>query len=164
MLEDNVTHTPTGDPVPCKIEVKHPEVDWTRSWSLAVTPGLSTKQLSFLWRMVHDLLPCQVRLFRLGMPNINTETCSHCDSNMLGNLTHSLLLCPYNDDVGLFLLSKLKHLIPNTTPEKVLLLDFDVVEDKKLPVMLIIATVLSGTAGRIRRSPSGQPLRQASTS
>ena len=143
MTEDNITHTPTGDLVPCKIELKYPEVDWKRSWSLAVTPGLSTKQLTFIWRMVHDLLPSQVRLFRLGMPNISTDICSHCNNNMLGNLTHSLMLCPYNDGAGQFLLSKLNPHIQHLTPEKVLLLDFEVAKEYQLPVMFLVATVLS---------------------
>ena len=81
LLETNVTHHPTNSGQelrPCRIEVKHPEVDWERSWSLAATPGLSSKHLTFLWRMVHDLLPTQVRLFRLKMPNIHSEMCPHC--------------------------------------------------------------------------------------
>ena len=84
LLENNVTHQPSNSSSelrPCRIEIKHPEVDGERSWSLAVTPGLSSKHLTFLWRMVHDLLPTQARLFRLKMPNINSEICSHCNQN-----------------------------------------------------------------------------------
>ena len=92
LLETNVTHqltTSDHEPRPCSIELKHPEVDWDRSWSLAVTPGLSSKRLTFLWRMVHDLLPTQARLFRLHIPNILSEDCSHCNQDFVGNLTHS---------------------------------------------------------------------------
>ena len=50
LLETYVTHQPSASglsPHPCRIEIKHPEVDWDRSWSLAVTPGLSSKHLTF---------------------------------------------------------------------------------------------------------------------
>ena len=74
LIEDNITHQLTiSGTVQCKIEVKHPQADWERAWSLAITPGVSSKQLTFLWKMVHDLLPSQARLFRLKMPNINSE-------------------------------------------------------------------------------------------
>ena len=76
LLETNVTHlqTNSGNQLhPCRIDLKYPEIDWKRSWSLAATPGLSSKHLTFLWRMAHDLLPTQARLFRLRMPNANSE-------------------------------------------------------------------------------------------
>ena len=146
LIENHVTHQVTNsgrELRPCRIETKHPLVDWNIAWSLAVTPGLSSKHLSFLWRMMHDRLPSQARLFRLNMPNINSDICSLCDRNLVGNLTHSLLLCPYNDGAGQFLLSKLQHLIPNLLPQQVVLLDLDVDEDHRLPLVYTIACVLS---------------------
>jgi hypothetical protein len=146
LMEDNITHqlTISGTvPIQCKIEVKHPHADWERAWSLAITPGVSSKQLTFLWKMVRDLLPSQARLFRLKMPYINSEICSLCDLNMVGNLTHSLLLCPYNNGAGQFLLDKLNQHIPNILPQQVVLLDLDVCDDLKLPFVFLIASILS---------------------
>ena len=146
LLEANVTHQPTNTGYklrPCRIERKHPDIDWERSWSLSVTPGLSSKHLTFLWRMAHDLLPTQARLFMLNMPNINSEICSHCNLNIAGDITHSLLLCPYNDGAGQFLIEKLHHHIPNLVPQQVVLLDFEVDGDHQLPLVFLIAAVLS---------------------
>ena len=93
--------------------------------------------------MVHDLLPTQVRLFRLKMPNIVSETCSHCNLDATGDLTHSLLLCPYNDNAGQFLLGKLHQYAPNLSPQQAVLLDFDVEADLHLPLVFLLAAVLS---------------------
>ena len=119
LLETNVTHlqTNSGNQLhPCRIELKYPELDWKRSWSLAATPGLSSKHLTFLWRMAHDLLPTQARLFRLRMPNANSEICLHCHLDVIGYLSHSVMLCPYNDGAGQFLIAKLRNHIPNLLP------------------------------------------------
>ena len=146
LVEDNVTHqlfNSGRELIPCRIETKHPEVNWVRAWSLAATPGLSSMHLSFLWRMTHDLLPTQARLFRMKMPNAPLDTCSLCDQNLVGDLTHSLLLCSFNDGAGQFLMSKLKHLAVEPLPQQVVLLDLDVDEDHQLPLAFLIASVLS---------------------
>ena len=146
LVEDNVTHQLSNSSrvlVPCRIETKHPEVDWVRAWSLACTPGLSSMHLTFLWRMTHDLLPTQARLFRMKMPNAASAICSLCNQNMVGDLTHSLLICSFNDGAGQFLLSKIKHLVANPLPQQVVLLDLDVDEDHQLPLVFLIASVLS---------------------
>ena len=57
------------------------------------------------------------------MPNINSEVYSVCNLDMVGNLTHPLLLCPYNNGAGQFLLEILKQHIPNRLPKQVILLD-----------------------------------------
>ena len=64
-------------------------------------------------------------------------------TKIVGNLSHSLLLCTYNDGAGQFLLQKLRHHIPNILPQQVVLLDFDVDADLHLPLVFLIAAVLS---------------------
>ena len=93
--------------------------------------------------MVHDLLPTQVRLFRLKMPNIHSEMCSHCNQDFVGNLTHSLLLCPYNGGAGQFLIEKIRQQIPNILPQQVVLLDLQVDAELHLPLAFLIAHILS---------------------
>ena len=90
-----------------------------------------------------DLLPTQGRLFRLRMPNANSDICSLCHSNQVGNLVHSLLLCPYNNGAGLLLLEKLSNHIPGVLPQQIFLLDLDVAKDHKLPLEFLIASILS---------------------
>jgi hypothetical protein len=49
----------------CRIESAHPDIDWERTWSLASLPGLESCDYTFLWRMIHDILPTQDRLQRI---------------------------------------------------------------------------------------------------
>ena len=146
LVENMVTHQAHGnsnDYIPCRAERNHPTVDWERTWSLAVTPGLSSEHLTFLWRMLHNLLPCQDRLFRMRLPNITSDICTHCNQNEVGNLHHSLLQCSFNDGAGQYLMEKLSTLIPNLHPIQVTTLSFDVAEDDKLPAVHLISAVLS---------------------
>ena len=62
----------------------------------------------------------------MKMPNIDTNICTICDSNEIGDLTHSLMICPYNGGAGQFLLEKLHCLISSALPQQVVLLDLDV--------------------------------------
>ena len=60
--EENVTHRPAepgNPPVPCRAEIKHPDIDWSRTWLFSITSGLTSSLLTFLWRMMHDHLTCQ---------------------------------------------------------------------------------------------------------
>ena len=69
--------------------------------------------------------------------------CTLCDANAIGDLTHSLITCSYNGEVGQFLLDRLHHVLPNLLPHQVILLNFDVEHDKQLPLVYLIASVLS---------------------
>ena len=146
LMEENVTHTPTTlgrELIQCRPEKNHPNQDWMSSWSLSATPGLPSTLLSFLWRMTHDLLPCQTRLFRLQMPNGESNICNLCNKNEPGDLTHSLMTCPFNEHVGKFLLGALHHELPDLLPQQVTRLEVEVAKDKQLPVAFLIASVLS---------------------
>ena len=146
LVEDNITHQETNlrtEPILSKIEEKNPQVDWVRTWSMSTTTGLSSKQLTFIWRMIHDLLPTQARLFRLKMSNTNSNTCNLCTQNSVDTLSHALVLCPYNGGAGSFVLEKLSDYVPNLTPQKLVLLDLDVSDDLHLPAVFLISSVLS---------------------
>ena len=145
LVEDNITHhvvNSVSEKLPFRAEIKSPQVDWERSWKLASTPGLPSKLMTFLWQMNHNILPCPARLFRLKMPNARTDLCTLCDQNRVGDLTHCLLQCPYNDSAGQFLLDKLSVHIPNLLPHQVVHLDLNV-GDKQLPLVFLSASVLS---------------------
>ena len=79
----------------------------------------------------------------MKMSNATTNHCNLCDQNVPGNLVHSLLLCPYNDEAGQFLLDVLHQILPNLLPYQVALLDLDVNEQLHLPVVYLIADILS---------------------
>ena len=79
----------------------------------------------------------------MRMPNVNSDTCTLCDSNVIGDLSHSLLMCNYNGGAGQFLLDKLHHVLPNLLPSQEVLLDLDNDKDNQLPLVYLIASVLS---------------------
>ena len=146
LLENHVTDEVTNSGRrlrPCRAELKHPDIEWEIVWRRALTRGLPSHHLTFLWQMLHDLLPSQERLFRLKMPNGMSNLCTLCDENLIGNLTHSLILCPYNNGAGHFLLDLLHQLIPNLLPQQVVLLDLDVDDDHQLPLVYLVSSVLS---------------------
>ena len=156
LLENNITHQVTNDVTtskPCRIETYFPEVDWARSWTLASTPGLPSNLLAFLWKMIHNILPCPSRLFRLQMPNTTSDTCNLCDQGSAGDLSHCLLLCPYNDGAGQFLLNTLSQHVPNLHPQDVVHLNLNT-GDKQLPLVYMRATILSQIwSCRIEKKP-----------
>ena len=144
LVEEQVTHIETNSILKKRLsraEIKSPQIDWERSWSLTCTPGLPSTTMSFLWRMCHNILPCPTRLFRLQMQNIRSDQCTHCDLQAVGDLAHCLILCPYNNGAGEFLLNKLSVLIPNLSPAQVVHLDLDV-RDKQLPLLYLTGTIL----------------------
>ena len=49
----------------CRVEELEPGVDWRRSFSVARLKGLSTDQKSFLFKLLHQLLPTGERVHRL---------------------------------------------------------------------------------------------------
>ena len=147
LLEINVTHRLTAsgreELLPCRIEANNPALDWDKIWALSATTGLPSSFLTFLWQMVHDLLPCQSRLYRLRMPNTVSEICTLCNSAQVGDLTHSLVMCSYNGGAGNFLVDKLHHVLPHVQPHQVVQLDFDVEQDLQLPLVFLTSSVLS---------------------
>ena len=62
LLESKVTMVETDvirHLVPCRAEVKNPEFDWDSAWSRARLHGLGSELTSFLFKVLHDLLPTQ---------------------------------------------------------------------------------------------------------
>ena len=52
LLENNITMATSDKGIrtlkPCKAELVHPEIDWEATWKLAVLPGLSSEDQTFL--------------------------------------------------------------------------------------------------------------------
>ena len=83
---------------------------------------------------------CNIDLGNNVMNNVNSDICTLCNSIVIGDLSHSLLMCNYNGGAGQFLLDKLHHVLPNLLPSQVVLLDLDVDKDKQLPLVYLIAS------------------------
>ena len=75
LLEMNVAHS--GKPgsrelVPCRVKRLNPFVDWMA----ASLPGLTTKISSFLWKILHDILPTGERMNRMNLPGVPSAVCT----------------------------------------------------------------------------------------
>ena len=126
---------------PCKAELASPTTDWTFSWSMCRQPGLSPELSSFLWKMMLDLLSTQQKLNKMG--STPSPLCKLCKLEP-GSLSHELISCTLNDNVGQLLLTTLQTLIPSLTSANILRLDFPTLDSKlHLPATLLIAVSLS---------------------
>ena len=84
--------------IPCRVETKHPENGWDSIWSKARLQGLGPELVSFLFKVLHDLLPTQERLSRTS-PVVN-GMCKLCLANVQEDLLHALIRCPANHGIG----------------------------------------------------------------
>ena len=144
LLEDNCTmEEGDGDQrklIMCRVERSNPEVDWERSWRLARMPGLGPENVSFLFKLVHQILPTQERVARTSArasPACPMRGCEHvCE-----DLAHAIVLCEGNDGVGHRMMSCVREFAPRVGIESALRMDFDVEDDIELPLVWLIATV-----------------------
>ena len=143
LLEVQVTHTDPEDPsalVPCRVERLYPSIDWGRSWLAVCVPGLTPEMRSFLWKMLHCILPTQDRLHRMNMPNASSPLCVQCTAGQVDDIEHALLRCSKIKPGADFLLETLKLEIPDLTLERIKYLDFRS-EDLLVPTYLTAATL-----------------------
>ena len=72
LLEDRVLMQQAGQdstPVllPIRAETLLPMANWTKAWQLVRTKGLGSDLTSFMFKLLHRLLPTQDRVARLGL-------------------------------------------------------------------------------------------------
>ena len=114
---------------------------------------------SFLWKMLHCILPTQDRLHRMKMPNASSPLCVQCTAGKLDDIEHALLRCSKIKPGAEFLLKTLKSEIPDLTLERIKYLDFRT-EDLLVPTYLTAATLSQLWISRIcSRSFSWQSVR-----
>ena len=147
VLLENLVTTETDDnnfqfTKRCKIETEHPNVNWKTTWSLACTPGLTSNSYTFLFKMIHNILPTQQRLNRI-LPGVNSPQCTLCPTQNTSDLSHALFTCDYNVEVGNWLLSILGRVIHGVTPEQLILLNLNVERDLQLPLAWLISETLN---------------------
>ena len=138
LLEDLVLMNDTAgqrEYLPSKVEQLHPDVDWTNTWRLARLPGLGSEHCSFLFRLLHNLLPTRERLNRIN--SSSTITCRLCQDNIPEDQTHALFRCSFNNEAGQRLLDVL-----DTSPEKLLRLEVTVEDDLEFPATWLTSAVL----------------------
>ena len=141
----SILHEPDTDTlIPCRVELRFPQNDWMKTWALARLRGLSSVSCSFLWQLIHQLLPVRERLERI-LPTVDSATCQVCDTGERDSLLHALVLCPNSSAISNWLMSGLRRYTMDLTAEKMLLLDFaprDVLPHEELPLVWFTAEVL----------------------
>ena len=145
LVEENVTMATlpdqTRDFLPCKAELAQPSNDWQKTWYLATMRGLGPEHTSFLWKLLHLLLPIKERLHRLSPAT--SPTCSLCSNSSYEDMDHAFLTCDHNQGAGDALVQVLSHHLPSISMEKILILEFEELsEDDEFPVVWFTAAFL----------------------
>ena len=105
-------------------------------------PGLGPKNVSFLFKLIHQILPTQERVSRTSARASAACPVPGC-GQVFEDLSHAIVQCEGNDSVGHRMMSCVRQLAPGVPAESALRLDFDVQEDSQLPLVWLIATVAS---------------------
>ena len=144
ILEDEVTmYEPEDSPREynlTKAELASPNTDWVTSWARARLRGLGTEGTSFLWKMLHQLLPTEERLARCKLNT--TANCKLCPLPVTADQTHCLLDCVSTKEMGDWLLSLIRLHDQNVTPEGLLRLEFQCDDSMEMPLVWITAQTL----------------------
>ena len=118
---------------PVKCEITHPNVTWDRSWELAHLSSLSSDQTSFLFKLLHNILPTRSRLHRLGKRD--SSVCTFCSSGLSEDCVHTFLACNHNSDVSNWVLDFTNKVVPNCSPEDIISLNLEVAEPLAFPLI-----------------------------
>ena len=84
LLEENCTMEVVGDSeeyIKCSVERANPSTDWENSWRLARLPELGPDNTSFLFSLLHQILPTKERVARTK-PNASSQ-CKGFSYNIL---------------------------------------------------------------------------------
>ena len=90
------------------------------TWTLTETKGLNSDQSSFLFKLLHQLLPTQDRINRItNEPGL----CKVCQASP-EDLSHAPFSCPSSKPVADLLLSFVHIVVPGISSQRLLRLDF----------------------------------------
>ena len=130
--------------IPSGVEMQMPQNDWTHSWALARTKGLSSSSLSFLWKLLHQLLPTRERQDRI-LRDVNNFICQICNTGEQDTLPHALAMCPGSREIFEWMKAGLDKFSTGLTMEKIMVLDISIsapLPFNELPLIWFIAEVL----------------------
>ena len=143
LLEDNVTMEEKENGqrsyIGCRIELGSPNVDWETSWRLARLPGLGSELTSFLFKLLHQILPTQERVARTSPTISSCSKVSNCPGDMVEDLPHALVHCSGNLGVGNMIIQRSLTISPGKTVDELLQLDFKVEEENEFPLVWWLA-------------------------
>ena len=113
---------------PCRIERNMPDKNWPMIWLRVRQSALHSEVVSFGWKMIHELLPTESRL-SATIRNTPPLCKFKCQNSPVADLQHCLLSCNLVKDVGIWLLSMIRHHYKSQISEvDLLLLNMDLCE------------------------------------
>ena len=143
LLEDNCTMEEGMEQeqryIMCRVELANPDADWERSWRLARLHGLGPENVSFLFKMIHQILPTQERVARASPRTSPACPMPGCRADR-EDLPHALVICGGNDGVGMRMMTCLRNFVPDLDVSSALRLDFEVDEQMQLPLVWLAGT------------------------
>ena len=125
--------------IPNRIEELSPNVQWGELYRLARLHGLSPSSKSFLFKLIHQLLPSRERVHRL-IP-ANSPLC-WCDSGDVETYIHCFFTCSKNQDAASAMLRCAQSYDDQLTPKKSLSLQIRADEVFSLATITILTTGL----------------------
>ena len=139
--------------IPSRVEVKFPEYDWKIIWPRIRLRGLSPELSTFLFKVLHDLLPTQERIARTSASE--DGMCKLC-LVQTDDLAHSLVSCPANQGVGEAVLHCLPdHVKDGVQDHEVLRLHLHLDDDLELPIVWFLAVAWNSIweSRKVRKRP-----------
>ena len=103
----------------CRVERTWPGSDWEKGWRLARLSGLGPENTSFLFKLMHDILPTKERVARTNLKASPACAMPGCEQDV-ENRGHALFECIGNNGVGDCLMRCLRSSDPNLDIEQVL--------------------------------------------
>ena len=95
---------------------------------------------SFLWKLLHRLLPTQERISRI-LRN-KSPVCQLCQDQMIEDLPHAFFHCRSNGEAGTVLLNFLGNLKPGLSPTQVLTLSYTLEPHEEFPLVWMTCSYL----------------------
>ena len=134
-----------ADRLPClkplKVEAASPLLQWERIWQISRQKMLGPNLSSFLFKLLHQILPTAERTARI-LP-AQSPYCTHCrrEELVVESLQHSIFDCRNN--VGTVLLNGIIKYVPNINSSDLLNLSFGVQEELDFPLVWCMASFLN---------------------
>ena len=145
LLEIYVTHEEDENgftfPLQSKVEIQTSNVNWEIVWPLSILPGIDSSDCSFIFCLLHNLLPTQERLHRVLSHKYTSPVCTLCSQEVTCSQLHALVDCPFNNGIGFWLIRCLRQLVPSLQPAQLTSLNLGIDQHHKdaLPTVWLTA-------------------------
>ena len=125
--------------IPTKLESLFPNFDFSNSYRLIRLFGLTPDQKSFLFKMIHNLLPTKERLYRLK--KVPTPYCIFCPDLMVDDMEHFFVCSKYFHIMGP--VTNLIHtILPGVPVSEIVSLRVRLENSNELPFVWLLSSFL----------------------